>query len=158
MILFILTQTCRYPLTLQTRIIHPIKSRRCTGILRPYPHVLCTRPEPVAYATFQLRTANVDDHARLDVKAVGFWGNHRQSAFFDVRVLDPFTRAYAYQTIPNHSVPYSETMKMIRCKLGFSLIDSANLCLRGAISAFHRPASCDLSDIPIDVIVSEGCL
>ena len=55
-----------------------------------------------------------------------------------------------------HSAPYSETMKMIRCKLGFSLIDSANLCLRGARSALHRPVRFDLSDTPIDVIVNEG--
>ena len=31
--------------------------------------------------------------------------------------------------------PYNETMKMIRCKFEFSLIDSANLSLRGARSA-----------------------
>jgi hypothetical protein len=45
-------------------------------------------------------------------------------------------------------------MKMIRCKLGFSLIDSA--CLRGARSALDRPARLDLTDTPIDVIINEG--
>ncbi len=47
---------------------------------------------------------------------------------------------------------------MIRCKLAFSLVDSAGLCLRGARSALHRPARLDLNDTPIDMIVSEGRL
>ena len=146
--------------------------------------------------TFQHRTANADDQARLDVKAIGFWGNRRQSAFFDVRVFNPFAQTYTNQTIQSAyrqnekdkrrnygrriieiehgsftpivlsatggmgpsacTAPYSETMKMIRCKFGFSLINSANLCLRGARSALHRLARLDLTDTPIDVIVNEG--
>ena len=49
-------------------------------------------------------------------------------------------------------------MKMILCKLAFSLVDSAGLCLRGARSALHRPTKLNLNDTPIDMIVSEGCL
>ena len=49
-------------------------------------------------------------------------------------------------------------MKMIQCKLAFSLVDSAGLCLRGARSALHRPAKLNLNDAPIDMIVSEGWL
>ena len=35
--------------------------------------------------TFQYRTANIEDGARLDMKASGFW-RRGQTAFFDVRV------------------------------------------------------------------------
>ena len=38
---------------------------------------------------FSLRTANMEDGARLDVKARGFWENRLQCAFFDVRVFYP---------------------------------------------------------------------
>ena len=57
-----------------------------------------------------------------------------------------------------HLSPYCETMKMIQCKLAFSLVDLAGLCLRGARSALHRSARLNLNDTPIDMIVSEGRL
>ena len=49
--------------------------------------------------TFPHRTTNLEDNARLDVKALGFWGNERQCAFFDVRVFNPFAPSHANQTI-----------------------------------------------------------
>ena len=39
-----------------------------------------------------------------------------------------------------HDQPYSSTLNFIRCKIAFSLIDSAVACLRGPRSAFHAPA------------------
>ena len=165
--------------------------------------------------TFPHRTKNLEDNARLgrlDVKALGFWGNERQCAFFGVRVFNPFVPSHANQTIQSsyrknekgkrrqyekritdiehgsftplvmsatgglgpsarvfynrlapmisqmHSSPYWETMKMIRCKLAFSLVESVGLCLRGARSALHRPARLDLNDTLIDMIVSVGHL
>ena len=172
------------------------------------------RLQPLSEETFPHRTKNLEDNARLgrlDVKALGFWGNERQCAFFGVRVFNPFAPSHANQTIQSsyrkneekrrqyekritdiehgsftplvmsatgglgtsagvfykrlapmisqkHSSPYCETMKMIRCKLAFSLVDSAGLCLRGARSALHRPARLDLNDTPIDMIVSVGHL
>ena len=44
--------------------------------------------QPLSGETFPLRSANVDDGARLDVKAQNFWDNSRSSAFFDVRVFN----------------------------------------------------------------------
>ena len=56
-----------------------------------------------------------------------------------------------------HSSSYSSTMKMIRSKVAFSLIDSAIMCLRGARSSFHRPVKAlNLIDNPIDLMVNEG--
>ena len=48
-------------------------------------------------------------------------------------------------------------MKMICSKVAFSLIDLANMCLRGARSSFHRPMKeLNLIDNPIDLMVNEG--
>ena len=48
--------------------------------------------------TMSYRTANVEEGARLDIKAQGFWVNNRQCAFFDVRVFNPLAPTY-------HSLP-----------------------------------------------------
>ena len=52
----------------------------------------------VTSETMNHRTANVEDGARLDIKAQGFWGNDRQCAFFDVRVFNPL--AHTYRSLP----------------------------------------------------------
>jgi len=39
-------------------------------------------------------TANVEDEARLDVSAWGFWGSRYQRSFFDVRVFNPSASSY----------------------------------------------------------------
>ena len=41
-----------------------------------------------------LQSANVQDKARLDIAADGFWGCSHQRAFFDVRMFNPFARIY----------------------------------------------------------------
>ena len=167
--------------------------------------------QALAGETFNERTANTEDNARLDVKAQGFWGSNREITFFDVRVFNPYAssncsgtiaasyrrhekekrRAYERRVIEvehasftpivlsttggwgpsasivfkrlasmiseKHSSSYSSTMKMIRSKVAFSLIDSAIMCLRGARSSFHRPVKAlNLIDNPIDLMVNEG--
>ena len=50
-----------------------------------------------------------------------------------------------------HGQPYSSTLNFIRCKISFSLIDSAIACLHGPRSAFHAPArELNLTDHPLD--------
>ena len=44
--------------------------------------------QPLSGETFPLKSTNVEDRARLDVKAQNFWDNSRSSAFFDVRVFN----------------------------------------------------------------------
>ena len=39
-------------------------------------------------------TANVEDEARLDISSQGFWGNHHQKAFFDVKVFNAIAPSY----------------------------------------------------------------
>ncbi len=48
---------------------------------------------------FQLGTTNREDGARLDVVSQSFWSNDRQSAFFDVRVFNPFAPTYCRSTL-----------------------------------------------------------
>ena len=166
---------------------------------------------PLSGETFQNRSANVEDNARQDIRAQGFWGGQKESAFFDVRVFNSYApsnstvsqaanfrrhekekrRAYERRIIeiehgsftplvlsstggwgPSAQVTfkrlanlisvkykksYSQTMRMIQCKMAFSLIDSAVMFLRGARSSYHKPIkSLDLTDTPIDLIVNRG--
>ena len=56
-----------------------------------------------------------------------------------------------------HAASYSEMMRMIRCKIAFSLIDSAVMCLKGARLSFHKPVKAlDWIDTPVDLVVNEG--
>jgi len=50
--------------------------------------------QPLSGEAFHYATANVEDEARLDVSAQGFWGDHHQRAFFDVRVFNPNAPSY----------------------------------------------------------------
>jgi len=55
--------------------------------------------------------------------------------------------------------PYSRTLTFLRCKVTFSLLDSAIMCLRRARSSLHRPAhDTSIQDQPSDLIVSEARL
>ena len=52
--------------------------------------------------------------------------------------------------------PYSSTLSFIRCKIAFSLIDSAISCLCSPKPAFHAPArDFNLTDYPLDLIRAE---
>ena len=57
--------------------------------------------QPLTGERLSHRTANVEEKARLDVKARGFW-DRMQCAFFDIRVFTPTHRA---TTHPNHLQP-----------------------------------------------------
>ena len=41
-----------------------------------------------------LASVNIEDDARLDVAAKGFWGSHHQRAFFDVKVFNLHAPSY----------------------------------------------------------------
>ena len=49
--------------------------------------------------------------------------------------------------------PYSRTLHLLRCKMSFSLLRSAIMCLRGSRSSYHNPAK---PSLPIDLACSEG--
>ena len=167
--------------------------------------------QPLSGERFSLRSTNIEDEARLDIKAQDFWNKSRSSTFFDVRVFNPYapsnnksTAAACYRKhemekrrkyerrvldvehgsftplvfstsggwgpsatvtfrrlvslISNKvSQSYSATLGFIRCKIAFSLIDSAVMCLRGARSSIHNPSrDLNLHSQPLDLIANEA--
>ena len=52
----------------------------------------------------------------------------------------------------NH--PYSSTLFWLRCKLSFSLLRSAVMCIRGSRSSYHRPTN--MFNEAIDLSCSES--
>ena len=54
--------------------------------------------QPLTSENLSYRSAVVDDGARLDIAARGFWGISHQRAYFDVRVFNPY--APSYQSVP----------------------------------------------------------
>ena len=48
--------------------------------------------QPLTGEQLQYRTANVEDHARLDVAASGLWGSRFERTLIDVRVFNPYAR------------------------------------------------------------------
>ena len=50
--------------------------------------------------------------------------------------------------------PYSLTLFWLRCRLSFSLLRSAIVCLRGSRSSYHRPSTANLFESPIDLMSS----
>jgi len=50
--------------------------------------------QPLSGEAFHYATANVENEACLDDSAQGFWGDHHQRTFFDVRVFNPNAPSY----------------------------------------------------------------
>ncbi len=72
--------------------------------------------QPVTEEHFQLRTTNREDGARLDVVSQSFWSNDRQSAFFDVRVFNPFAPTYRRSTLAQSYKRNEMEKKRAACK------------------------------------------
>ena len=74
---------------------------RFADLLSGVCHSVGTEPslQPVTGEQFEHRTANREDGARLDIVTQSFWGRDRQSAFFDVRVFNPFAPCYRSSTL-----------------------------------------------------------
>ena len=54
-----------------------------------------------------------------------------------------------------HAKPYGKTVHWLRCRINFSLLRSAVMCLRGSRSACHHP-ECPWSSDTIDLACAEG--
>ena len=50
--------------------------------------------------------------------------------------------------------PYSKTINWLRCRLSFSLLRSAVMCLRGSRSSLHHPINSSCGEI--DLAIAEG--
>ena len=53
--------------------------------------------QPLSGEILTYATANVEDGARLDISAAGFWGGQHQKAYFDVKVFNPRPNASSYR-------------------------------------------------------------
>ena len=165
--------------------------------------------QPITNETFPYRGTNVDDGARLDIKAQNFWDNSKSATYFDVRVFNPHAasncksttaacyrkhelekkRQYERRVIDvehgtftplifsssggwspsttvalrrladllakKHSQSYATTMGLLRCRVNYSLLDSAIMCLRGARSSSQLPINAN-QNCPPDLIVCEA--
>ena len=173
-------------------------------------HAVGTEPclQPVTGELLTHRTANREDGARLDIVAQSFWGRDRQSAFFDVRVFNPYAQTYRNSSLPQsyrknelekkrayderareiehgsisplvfsaaggigstatvvykrlvadkRNTTYSTTLHWLRCRLNFSLLRSAVMCLRGSRTTGWQ-TNCNHSTESIDLAYSEGRL
>ena len=72
--------------------IHHNEMRDLTAnLLSEVCHSVSTEPhlQPISGETSTERSANVEDGARPDILANGFWGSHFEWAFFDVKVFNP---------------------------------------------------------------------
>ena len=72
------------------------------GVLSEVCTDVCTEPplQPLSGETLTYATANVEDGARLDISAAGFWGSQHQKAFFDVKVFNPNASSYRGFFVP----------------------------------------------------------
>ena len=66
-----------------------------------------------------------------------------------------FYKRLASMLSEKNDAPYSETLRWIRCRLGFALLRSSIMCIRGARSSARHPAS-DVTQEPIDLQLAEG--
>lgn len=82
----------------------------------------------------------------LVLSSSGGWGPSATVAF----------RRLAGLIATKHGQSYSTTLSFIRCKIGYSLIQSGIMCLRGPRSSFHAPAKAiSLEEHPLDLIRQE---
>ena len=82
----------------------------------------------------------------LVLSTSGGWGSSATVAF----------KRLAGLISEKYDQPYSSTLSFIRCKIAFSLIDSAIACLRAPRCAFHAPVrDLNLTDHPLDLIRAE---
>ena len=65
-------------------------------LLKEICHDVCIEPglQPLTGENLSCHSVVVDDGARLDIAARGFWGISHQHAYFDVRVFNPYVPSY----------------------------------------------------------------
>ena len=67
-----------------------------------------------------------------------------------------FYKQLAAMIAEKHERPYSKTMQWIRCRLNFSLLRSAIMCLRGSCSSRYHPSCHHISGGSIDLACAVG--
>ena len=119
-------------------------------------HNVRVEPElqPLSGEQMKYKTANVEEGARLDVRANGFWGSLHQSAFFDVRVFNPYalsnrksSPAATYRKHENEKRrAYEERIREVEHGSFTPLVFSAVGGMGAAASTFYQRLASTLSE------------
>jgi hypothetical protein len=74
---------------------------------------VCIEPElqPVDGMVPRYATANIEDNARSDIRARGFWGSRQQCAFFDIKVFNPNAPSYKRTSAPSCYINHERMKK-----------------------------------------------
>ena len=122
-----------------------------------------------------LRSANREDKVCLDIE-----GKNLEKPAFDERfqemehgLFSPLvfstaggmgsTANVVYKQLASmiadkHKKGYSKTINWLRCKLSFSVLRSAIMCLRGSRSSLHNPICSAAGDIGMSIVEGQGSL
>ena len=76
--------------------------------------------------TFANRTTTIDDDARLDFKANGFFDSRFSRTFFDVKVFNPYAKSCP-RSIPD-SYKYHESIKKLKYEQRIIDVEKATFC------------------------------
>ena len=76
--------------------------------------------------TFANRTTTIDDDARLDIKANGFFDSCFSRTFFDVKVFNPYAKSCP-RSIPD-SYKYHESIKKLKYEQRIIDVEKATFC------------------------------
>ena len=79
--------------------------------------------QPFQVESFKHNTTATEDSARLDIKVNGLWDSRFSSAFFDVKVFNPFGKIYP-NSIPESWAIFYENQKKLNYEPG--IVDVEN--------------------------------
>ena len=124
-------------------------------VFNPFAQSHCNSPLAQCYRKQELEKKRVYEERVREVEH----GTFSPLVFTTAGGLGP-TATVVYKRLASHIAEkhdraYGKTLHLIRCRLNFSLLRSAIMCLRGSRSATHRPASPLSGDI-IDLSSAEG--
>ena len=76
--------------------------------------------------TFASRTTTIDNDARLDIKANGFFDSRFSRTFFDVKVFNPYAKI-CWRSI-RHSYKYHDSAKKLKYEQRIIDVEKATFC------------------------------
>ena len=119
-------------------------------------HGVATEPllQPLTSETLRCASSNMQDSARLDIVANGFWGSCYERAFFDVRVFNPYAPSNRHSTLAatyrRHETlkkrHYEQRVREVEHASFTPLVFSSTSGLGPAATTFYKRLASMLSD------------
>ena len=114
---------------------------------------VCTEPtlQPITGETLNGATSNVQEGARLDIAANGFWGGRFERTYFDVRVFNPHAKSHRQSSLSTcyrkqegiKKRAYEQRIREVEHSSFTPLVFSATGGMANEATAFYkRLASC----------------